>query len=211
MSLQTFREALGSRLGKVITPELAAWLEDNAFDRLDKSYEPTLFAKQTYQGLVFRAERFRDIEAEIHPLHMEQWLETEQHRADKPLNPNYPALHDLERAGKLMQFTARNADGKLVGNIRMYLYNDLHTKTRGAKEDTMYLLPEVRKGFTAIRFWQYMETCLQAIGCFDIYTDSKVLHDADGKITRNVGKLNEYLGYKHVSNGFYRHLGENHV
>lgn len=33
MSLETFRAALGSKLGEVITPELAAWLEANAFDR----------------------------------------------------------------------------------------------------------------------------------------------------------------------------------
>jgi hypothetical protein len=33
MSLDTFRAALGSKLGEVLTPELAAWLEENAFQR----------------------------------------------------------------------------------------------------------------------------------------------------------------------------------
>lgn len=37
MSLETFRNALGSKLGEVITPELAAWLEETAFDRSQRA------------------------------------------------------------------------------------------------------------------------------------------------------------------------------
>lgn len=200
MSLATFREALGSKLGEIITPELAAWLEDNAFERFDLSHDPAKFGKREYRGLTFQVERFRDIEPEIHPLHQQHWSETEAHRHGIAMNPDYEAFKASERAGQLIQFTAREGTGQLVGNIRMYLYTSLHTQTLAAREDTFYIVPAHRQGFTAIRFWQFMEDCLAAIGVREITTDSKVVN--------NVGRLNEYLGYKHVANQYHRFLGE---
>ncbi len=200
MSLATFREALGSKLGEVITPELAAWLEDNAFDRFDLSHDPVKFGQKEYRGLTFRVERFRDIEAEIHPLHQQHWQETEAHRHGIAMNPNYEAFKTSERAGQLIQFTARDAAGQLVGNIRMYLFSNLHTQTLAAKEDTFFVTPTHRHGFTAIRFWQFMEDCLAAIGVREITTDSKVINQ--------VGRLNEYLGYTHIAQVFHKRLGE---
>lgn len=200
MSLATFREALGSKLGQVITPELAAWLEANAFEHFDLSHEPAKFGKVDYCGLTFQVERFRDIEAEIEPLHAAHWLETEKHRHGIAMKPDVEAFKADERAGRLIQFTARDGAGQLVGNIRMYLYTSRHTQESESKEDTFFLLPAYRIGFAAIRFWQFMESSVLAIGVRDVYTDSKLINQ--------VGRLNEYLGYTHVANVFHKRLGE---
>jgi len=45
-----------------------------------------------------------------------------------------------------------------------------------------------------LRFWQFMESCLQSIGVREIYTDSKLVN--------KVNKLNEYCGYKHIANTY---------
>lgn len=200
MSLENFRAALGSKLGEIVTPELAAWLEANAFDRIDRSYDPKQFAKQEYSGLSFQVERLADIEADIHPLHQAQWNETEKHLSTRQMLPDYEAFNADERAGRLIQFTARNQKAELVGNIRMYLYTSRHDQTLQSTEDTFFIQPEYRKGFAAIRFWQYMQRCMKSIGVKDIYTDSKLIN--------NVGRLNEYLGYAHVANRYHKHLGD---
>jgi len=200
MSLETFRAALASKLGETVTPEICAWLEAHAFDHYDRSIDISQFAPQVYRGLIFGVERIADIEDEIHPLHQAHWLETEKHRNGSAMLPDYEAFKADELAGRLVQFTARTAAGALVGNIRMYLYRSRHDQQLECKEDTFFLLPEHRQGFTAIRFWQYMETCMQALGVLDIYTDSKVVNQ--------VHRLNQYLGYAHIANVFHKRLGE---
>lgn len=114
------------------------------------------------------------------------------------MDPNYRAFKVAEAAGRLVQFTARDVHGVLAGNIRMYLFTNQHTNTLAAKEDTFFILPEHRKGFTAVRFWQYMERCLEHIGVIEITTDSKVIN--------NVGQLSKYMGYKHIANTYHRLL-----
>jgi hypothetical protein len=208
MSLQTFRAALGSKLGQTVTPELCAWLEENAFDRFDHSHDPAKFGSKQYGGLTFQVERIADIQADIEPLHQAHYFETELHRHGLALDMDYAVLNEHERAGRLIQFTARDGDGKLVGNIRMYLYTSVHTQTLAAKEDVIFMLPQHRKGLTAIRFCQYADRCLEQIGVREIYTDTKVLHDEAGNVIRNVGRINEYMGYKLVSNGYHKSFGD---
>lgn len=194
-NLQQFRYAMARQLGQVLTPEVAAQIEQEAFMQLDHSHEPTKFGVKEYKGMVFQAERLADIIDEIHPLHEAHFQETEKHRLGFGLNMDYEKLMAYEKAGRLIQFTCRDAEsGRLVGNIRMYVDTSLHTGTLYATEDTYYVLPEFRKGFAALRFWQFMEDCLKTIGVREVRTDSKVLN--------KVHKLNEYCGYTHVANKY---------
>jgi hypothetical protein len=201
-----FRHAMAKHLGEKMTPEIAAEIEAYAFRYVDESIDPAHFAPAEYKGLTFRVESFRAIQDELHELHVAHWAETERAREGLPLNPRYEHVREAERRGELLQLTARNSVGTLVGNIRFYLFSDTHTQTPGAREDTFYLSPQVRNGFTAIRFWRYAERCLATIGYFEVWTDSKILYDADGAVIRNVGRLNEYLGYTHVANRFRKTL-----
>jgi hypothetical protein len=189
-----FRTAVTDYIGMVLTPELAAQLEVRAFYEPDRSIPPSRFQPMDYRGLVFAVESLRAIRDEIHPLHEAHWNTTEKARHALGLNPDYEAMERAERYGSMLQFTARR-EGRLVGNIRMYLYKSTHDSTLAAREDTFFLMPEAREGFNAIRFWQFMELCLtKGLGVRSIKTDTKREHD--------VGRLNEYLGYTHVSNGY---------
>jgi hypothetical protein len=187
------RQALAANLGKTLTPEVAAAIEIGSFDREDRSHSPAKFGQREYKGYTFQCERMGDILDDLHLLHKSHFEETEIHRLGFGLDPNYEYMQDMERQGKMIQFTARH-EGKLVGNIRMYVQQSLHTGTLYASEDTFYMLPEHRKGFTALRFWQFMEESVRAIGVREIRTDSKVIN--------KVHKLNEYCGYKHVANKY---------
>jgi hypothetical protein len=194
-NLQQFRTAMVKYLGWEMTPEVAAAIEREAFAVPDNSHDPAKFGMKEYKGLVFQVERIRDIVDEIHPLHEAHFAETEKHLDGFNLNADYDYFVACEREGGLIQFTCRDIEtGKLVGNIRMYVRKSLHTGTLCANEDTYYVLPEFRKGFAALRFWQFMEDCLKSIGVREIYTDSKVVN--------KVHKLNEYCGYKHVANSY---------
>lgn len=188
------RNAIASRLGQVLTPEVAVEIEMAAFAVPDESHDPAKFGEKEYKGFIFKAERLGDILDEIHPLHEAHFQETEKHRLGFGLDVDYDAMLFSERRGQLLQFTMRTTDGKLVGNIRMYINKSLHTGTLYASEDTYFVLPEYRQGFAALRFWQFMEDCVKSIGVREVRTDSKVLN--------KVHKLNEYCGYKHVANKY---------
>lgn len=202
--IHRFRAAMARYFDQALTPEIACAIEAEVFDEPDRSIEPARFLPHHYRGFVFAVERLSEILPELHPLHEEHWATTEKARSGVPLAPDYPHMRACERAGTLIQFTARK-DGRLVGNARFYLFKDLHSGTHGVREDTYFLRPEARVGFTAIRFWQYAERCLEELlGDFEVWTDTKILRDDEGNVVRDVGRLNEYLGYTHVSNRWHK-------
>jgi hypothetical protein len=206
--IQRFRNAIAKHWDKPITPEIAAAIEAEAFAEPDKSIDLAQFQPHEYRGLVFRAERLHDIRPELHLLHVAHWAETERARHGLPLKPNYEYMEAAERRGELLQLTARK-DGRRVGNMRVYLFEDLHSGTRGVREDTFFMLSEVRQGYAAIRFWQYTERCvLQLWDDFEVWTDTKILHDQAGNVIRDVGRLNEYLGYTHVANRYHKRISK---
>lgn len=195
LSYAKLRQMLASHLGQVLTPEVAVAIEMGAFDTEDRSHSPDKFGEREYKGFLFRAERFDDVLPELHALHEQHFAETEIHRIGFGMNPDYDYMREMERQGKMVQFTAREIEtGKLVGNIRMYIQASVHTGNLYASEDTFFVLPEYRKGFMALRFWQFMEEAVRTIGVVEIRTDSKVIN--------KVHRLNEYCGYKHVANKY---------
>lgn len=189
--IATLRQALGRHLGAMLTPEVAASIEAEAMQGPDLSIDPAQFGQLFKAGLLFQAERMRDILAELHPLHQAHWLETEKHRHGLPLAPDYDAVLADERAGRLIQFTARDAAYKLVGNLRMYLGTSRHSGTKFASEDTLYLAPEVRGGFAALTLMRFGEKALLSLGVREIRGDSKLINNADVLMRR--------LGYEPVS------------
>lgn len=203
--LNRFRAAMAKHLGGELTPAVAAQIEAQAFTQPDQSIDPAQFAPQDYHGIVFAAESFRAILAELHPQHEAHFAETERARAGQVLNMDYDYIAFKELRGELLQFTAR-MNGELVGNVRMYLFKDVHTSTLGANEDTLYLCPKARVGLTASRFLDYVERCLKAVGVQDVWLDTKILHDETGKVIRDVGVLLKRKGCEHVANRFHKTL-----
>lgn len=197
---------LARHAGKVITKELAV---EMVWDLMpDHAYSPDQFGEEIYHDYVFRSEWFSLALPELKILHQAHFAETEKFRAGISLSPDYEGMIERERTGGLIQFTARSSTGELVGSIVMHLYISAHTGTLAAKEDSYFVFASYRTGFTAIRFWQFMERCLQSIGVKEITTDSKIVRNLDdaNKPVKDVGRLNEYLGYRHVANVFHKLL-----
>lgn len=190
LHLSALRQAIGCRLGQVLTADVAAAIEVAAHEAPDRSIDPAQFGSTSRAGLAIQAERMRDILGELHPLHQAHWIETEKHRHGLALAPDYGAMLDDERAGRLIQFTVRDA-GELVGNLRMYVGTSRHTGTKFATEDTLYLAPKVRGGFAALALMRFAEQSLLSIGVREIRADSKLINNADVLMRR--------LGYEPVA------------
>jgi len=149
---------LRSNLGMPLSAELAADIM-LAADRI-----PALIAcdavhrikPERYGDFVFSLELIEVIANDIKPLHKAHWDETEGHRHGLPLDPDYPAFIRYEQAGRYVLLTLRMGD-RLLGNCAMYLDKSTHTQTIIATEDTLYLLPEARKGRVARQFVAYVE------------------------------------------------------
>ena len=184
------RQAIGAHLGQVLTPDVAAGIMADAMATPDLSIDPAKFGSAEHVGLTICAERMRDVLDELHPLHQAHWLETDKHRHGLPLAPAYDLMLADERAGRLLQFTARDG-AELVGNLRMYLGVSRHSGTKFATEDTLYLAPKARGGFTALALMRFAERALLSIGVREIRADSKLVN--------NAGALMRRMGYEPVA------------
>jgi hypothetical protein len=188
---------LGQFLGQTLTPELASRIVA-MFPLGGRAFDLTEFREVKCGRLTFAAERGARILPELEALHHEHWKETEGYHRGIPMNPDVAACLLDEAEGRLLQLTARDG-GRLVGNFRMYVAPSRHTSQRIATEDTLYLLPEYRKGRNAMRFIEYMESCMRVLHVTEIYLDDKVANPA-------VGKLLDHLGYEHIANRRIKHL-----
>jgi hypothetical protein len=75
----------------------------------------------------------------------------------------------------------------------MYLDRSTHTQTLIATEDTLYLLPEARRGMVAKRFVRYVESVMTLLGAREINITVKTVNKA--------ARFFRLLGYRHVENG----------
>lgn len=185
---------LDKHLGEPLTAALAmdilrvSAIPDPLIDKKDISG----IAPVEHEGFIFNVERIESIEDEMKPLHLSHWDETEAHRHDLPFNPDYATFIHYEQAGRYILFTLRK-DGQLVGNCAMYLDKSTHTQTLMATEDTLYLLPEARKGNVAKTFVGYIENSLKSLGVKEIGITVKTVNKA--------GLFFQRMGYRHVENG----------
>jgi GNAT superfamily N-acetyltransferase len=185
---------LKANMGLPLTPELAAGI-CLAADRIPALIPLDAIGKiqsKDCQGFTFSVESIEAIADEIKPLHRAHWDETEIYRHGLPFNPDYGTFIRYERAGRYILFTVRSA-GKLSGNCAMYLDKSAHTQTLIATEDTLYLLPEARKGRVAKRLVGYVENALQVLGVSEINISVKTVNKAE--------RFFRLLGYRHVENG----------
>lgn len=194
-TIDQLRKVLAEHVGKELTPEVCHVIDRTARFTPDLSIPLEQFAPEVYQGYTLQVERFADVMAELDPLHQAHWLETEKHRHGLTLMPNYDLVLSRERAGGLLQFTARDAGG-IVGHVRMYLARSVHTSTLFAEEDTLYISPAHRGSFLVMALMRYAERCLRQAGAREIRADSKLLNKADVLMRR--------LGYKPVALKFHK-------
>jgi GNAT superfamily N-acetyltransferase len=197
-TIQNFRKILVPYLGQQLTPEVAARLEAGLCGKV-APVDITQFEPVEHAGYRIGVERFAEIVHELHALHERHWQETERYRHGLPLAPDYEAMIDDEMRGNLVQFTVRRGTA-LVGNLRMYLWVSRHSGTMFAEEDTLYLEPEHRGGFLAMRLLRYAESVLRALGAREIHADSKLINNADVLMRR--------MGYTPVALKFVKVFNE---
>jgi len=176
--MSPLRELLACNLGATLTPELAAQIEVAARMGDDEPIDPRGFGVEQHGDYLIQAERFEDVLPELDELHQVHWLETEKHRHGLALNPDYIAMAAMDRSGRCIQFTVRH-QGALVGNLRLWIGVSLHTQTRYASEDTLFLLPEHRGGFLVMALIRFAEGALRSIGITEIRVSSKLVNNAD--------------------------------
>jgi len=145
----------------------------------------------------FAREKVADVWEEIYPLMEAHWSETEMYRSGNKLNPDRERYTQFCEIGYYQLYTMRTDDGQLVGDIGTYLTRGMHDQRKLAIEDSMFIMPDHRKGWTAIKFVRYVEGELKKQGCEELYTTTKL---------GPVSKFMEFMGYKHVANQFWKVL-----
>lgn len=191
-------------MNEPLTPRIALAICEAATQLPTLVRESTIsrIEPEEYEDCVFSIEKMEDIKDEVKPLHLAHWNETEEHRHNLKFNPDYATFIRYEQAGRFVLFTLR-VDGKLMGNCAMYLDMSAHTQTLIATEDTLYLLPEARKGRRSIHFVRYVEDSLMQLGAKEICITVKTVNKAE--------RFFRLLGYQHVENGLTKILEAKYV
>lgn len=182
---------MAKHMGETITLDTAMSMVRELFP--DVSHAPERFGAVVFEGYRFQAEKFAEVLPELHLLHEQHYAETEDYLVGIPMDADYEAMQDDERAGRMIQFTARYVEtGELVGNMRVYISQSRHNRKFFVTEDTFFVVPSHRGGFMAVRFWQFVENSVRGIeGVRGVAFDSKLSNRAD--------VMARYLKYKPVS------------
>ncbi len=151
------------------------------------------FAPHKSGEATFGLERLADIEDEIRPLHEAHYNETETTYLDTPFSPSYDRYKASEEAGQFILFTARMGS-TLVGYLQYYVFNDMHTQMKQAREDALFMHTDFRGKKLAPNLLSYAEDALRQLGCTMIGMTSKAPIGAP-----DLGPFLEKRGYRPVA------------
>jgi hypothetical protein len=98
----------------------------------------------------FAQEGFSDCYDDLEPLYRAHYAEmcerlTAAGQVCSPYNPRLDIYRASEARGDLITLVLRS-DGEAVGYINVYVTNDMHNMDRIAKEDTVFVRKDHRKG-----------------------------------------------------------------
>jgi hypothetical protein len=155
--------ALAPLVGQILTAEAAKDILRQFPADDDQRIDLGLFPPVRRGSMVFQAERIVSAVKELDELHQLHAAEDPAYRDEFGERLNYPELMLEERRGTLVQITAR-VDGALVGQFRILLRRELHTGQRFAREESLFLKPECRRGRAALRLLTYPREGLRAMG-----------------------------------------------
>lgn len=148
--------------------------------------------------MIFAIEPLSTCWDEIEDIGRKHWHETmEYYRGKQPYAPSFERYNSYDKAGWLKTFTGRD-EGKLVGYSLMYLVPSMHTQHMIATEDTVFLLPEYRRGRNGLRFHQFIEAELRERGAREIVVTAKPGSAAC--------RLLEHIGFSVINHQYSKHL-----
>jgi len=122
--------------------------------------------------VTFGLERLADIEDEIRVLHKEHYDETERGYLGTECNPSYDRYRASEEAGQFVVFTARVGEN-LVGQLCYWVFEDMHTNMKQAREDAFFIRKQFRGQKLAPALLSYAEDALRQLGCAMVGMTSK--------------------------------------
>lgn len=120
----------------------------------------------------FGLERLADIEEELRILHEEHYNETEANYLGTPFSPSYDRYKASEEASQFVLFTVRMGDD-LAGNLQYYVFEDMHTNMKVAREDAFFISKRFRGNKLAPGLLSYAEDALRQLGCAMVGMSSK--------------------------------------
>ena len=165
------RQALGAHLGQVLTPELAALIEQAAFFVPDAVGTPA-------------RERYADCVAEAAVLNALHWSESYGHagyRAD------HGGISDLEGRGGFAYYSLRNSSGVLMGHAAFLLNYSPCNGAMVAVDAFYFILPQYRGSFGMAKLLRYAANDLRQQGITNIIVSHKA--------SNSIGKIIERAGF----------------
>lgn len=181
-------QELAPLLGVTLTPEVLAQVVGSTMGRCYPGpIDTRAIAPQRVGSYTLYCARIVDLLDELRHLHAEHWQETETHRPDVAMDPDYERVMDLEQQGRYFLIVARHDDGTLVGNYGSYLARSTHTKLMTATEDTLFISAAHRRGRLGVAMIRYCENTLRALGVAEL--------NVSVKLVNHVGPMLERMGY----------------
>lgn len=148
----------------------------------------------------FRQELLKDARTDAEELIEAHWREIALNRDKIKLNPDWDAYEDLERAGKLRIFTARDS-GELIGYFVVLVGRHLHYRDHiFASNDILFLAKDHRRGHTGKNLIQFAEKCLREDGVSVLTINTKIHKPFD--------VLMRYLGFRCVERLYQKYIGD---
>jgi len=147
-------------------------------------------------------------QAEKDVIFRSHWDEIALNKTDIALNPDYERYEQLETAGILKIFTARENVCKhtnrtvVAGYFVCFVMPHLHYKDHlFATNDILYLKPEYRQGFTALGLIRFAEKCLAEDGVSVVQINTKAHKSFDPLLERMGYTLNDRVYGKLIKKG----------
>lgn len=150
--------------------------------------------------ITYQQESLATCKVDAQDLLQQHWEEIALNKDFIKLNPDWEAYYNLEEAGSLKIFTARE-DSKLIGYFVVLCRKHLHYVDHVfAFNDILYLQKDYRKGFVGAKLMRFAEKCLKEDGVSVMIVNTKRHKPFD--------TLLEWLGYKHIENIYSKTLGD---
>lgn len=135
-------------------------------DNIEPLHRPAYygFDRVQHRNFFIGLERIRHIRPELEEMFAAHWAETETLYLDRAMKPDWEMFYWMETNRRLLLFTVRDHEDKLVGNAMFMLGHSTHIAgTLQAREDTFYLAKDCRGMGIAPKFIRYIEKCLKQL------------------------------------------------
>lgn len=150
--------------------------------------------------MIVALEAYTVVKNDVKDLIQKHWEDIALNQDKIKLNPNWEAYANLDRAGMLRFFTARQ-DGDLIGYFLLIVNRSLHYKDHlFANNDILFLHPDHRKGIAGLRLIKFAEKSLRDEGVSLMNVNTKVHAPFD--------VIMERMGFNLIERIYSKYLGE---